>query len=508
MYCDLGDRNVGFNGRIVAFCLLLTLVAAVVRVIGINDSMTIDEVFLMKSLITQNPVRIFFHPSGSAHIGHTLPANISVRLFGASVWAARLPALLFGVFSPLLLYFAVRRTLAGPAAAMAAVVLCFSPVHVWYSQEAKGNVPLVFFTILSWLALTHFSGDAKLRWVLLYIAALVGCGLSHLSGVFVILGQLAATVVYAVIGFRAGMPIRSRIENAGRWFGVHGAALYGVLLTYAPIAFFLAKQKEAVTGDEGSAGILWLLQGLTNLYLFLDGPRWAVFTIGGFAVFGFICLVVRAVGRGLDSRIKGSFLLLLLLPLLFSLAVTQLSGSFSHARYQYFVLPCVCVLVAQGVSTFSQLFASRFGRMAEIVCSGGLLVIYLAAASVPLSSFFRLEKSNYRAIAQWEKAGGLHAPVYILGSSKHSYPALAYTQYANDFFTDSEVDQLPDSCRVLLVVLDPLHAKASYPQLVAVLGDPVATFECLGELDQFRIRKSQIYEVDAEVIKRKIGVQP
>ena len=119
---------------------LLTLLSLGLRGYGLNRSMQIDEVFLFKSMVTQSPVKIFLHPSGSAHLLQTLLANLLVRLLGEHVWVARLPALLFGSLTPALLYLMVRRWFGTCAALCASVFLVFSPLHIWYSQEAKGNV--------------------------------------------------------------------------------------------------------------------------------------------------------------------------------------------------------------------------------------------------------------------------------------------------------------------------------------------------------------------------------
>ncbi|MEX1022152.1 MAG: flippase activity-associated protein Agl23, partial [Dehalococcoidia bacterium] len=93
------------------------------------------------------------------------------RLFGDGEFVARLPHALAGtalVATPLLF----RRHLNGTAVVLAAVFLAVSPSILYYSRFAR-NEPLVgLFTVLMLAAVLYYRRDGRLRWLVMFSAAL------------------------------------------------------------------------------------------------------------------------------------------------------------------------------------------------------------------------------------------------------------------------------------------------------------------------------------------------
>lgn len=94
-----------------------------------------------------------FDPAGTVSTdklpGAFWPQAVSVRLFGAHLWAVVLPQVIEGALTVLVLYHAVRR-LAGPAAGLlAAAVLAIAPATVALN---RGNVPDTLMVLLAVLA--------------------------------------------------------------------------------------------------------------------------------------------------------------------------------------------------------------------------------------------------------------------------------------------------------------------------------------------------------------------
>ncbi len=71
------------------------------------------------------------------------------HLFGESELIVRLPSLVCGLGSVVLTYLIARRFVSGGAAFLAGIVLCFSPAHVWYSQEATPYAMTMFFLLVA-----------------------------------------------------------------------------------------------------------------------------------------------------------------------------------------------------------------------------------------------------------------------------------------------------------------------------------------------------------------------
>ncbi|MBL8753483.1 MAG: glycosyltransferase family 39 protein [Planctomycetes bacterium] len=70
------------------------------------------------------------------------------RVFGDGELALRLPALVAGVAAIPLTHWVGRRLVGPVAAGWATVLLALSPVHVWYSAEARLYTPMVLQTLL------------------------------------------------------------------------------------------------------------------------------------------------------------------------------------------------------------------------------------------------------------------------------------------------------------------------------------------------------------------------
>src|SRR5262249_59034398 len=96
----------------------------------------------------------------------------------------RLPSVLFGIGSLPLCYLLARR-LASPAAAVWAVlVLALSPLHIWYSQEARMYAQLLFLSLLSTLFLCNALERTQPRWWVLYTVTVTAGLFTHIFFVF------------------------------------------------------------------------------------------------------------------------------------------------------------------------------------------------------------------------------------------------------------------------------------------------------------------------------------
>jgi len=90
-------------------------------------------------------------------------------LFGEHELLLRTPSLLFGVFSVLLTYLIGETYGSWKTATFAALLLCLSPVHVWYSQEATPYSMALFFLLVAVYALRRLKVDySHWKWYILY----------------------------------------------------------------------------------------------------------------------------------------------------------------------------------------------------------------------------------------------------------------------------------------------------------------------------------------------------
>ncbi|MCH8146801.1 MAG: glycosyltransferase family 39 protein [Planctomycetes bacterium] len=150
-----------------------------------------------------------YHPGLYAYL-----AGLSTRLLGLSVWAGRLPAVLAGSLTLLLVFFAAIETVGRRGALIALLFLVFSPVHILYSRQAHAGacLPPFFAALTLFLLLRSFRaiecGGARSPFGWIFAAGLAigtstnAYGALRLSGVLFAIA--AAALVTRQVGWRFG----------------------------------------------------------------------------------------------------------------------------------------------------------------------------------------------------------------------------------------------------------------------------------------------------------------
>jgi uncharacterized membrane protein len=195
-----------------------------------------------------------------------------LRVFGDSELSIRVPPLLFGLATIVLTYVLARRWFGPEGALLPAVLLALSPVHVWYSQEARAysfDAFIVLFLIWAYYRLHDADGS---RWaVLLYGAA--AC----------VTGQ-AEFFLLAFPGMLALLCIARRCQYSKQ---VIASAVVSALLLFG-FLLFKASQGTLVTQLQEATGSTYL-RPMTPYELWLllfqwfstGGTLWAVNAYGG-----------------------------------------------------------------------------------------------------------------------------------------------------------------------------------------------------------------------------------
>ncbi|MBK6721062.1 MAG: glycosyltransferase family 39 protein [Sphingomonadales bacterium] len=110
--------------------------AAAVRIVALNAGLWYDEIFTLTQYVRAPLGQLLTDFSSlNNHMFYSLQAKAAVALLGESAWVLRLPAMLFGLAS-LVLVWVIGRGPAGRSAALfAALLLAISYHHVWFSQK-------------------------------------------------------------------------------------------------------------------------------------------------------------------------------------------------------------------------------------------------------------------------------------------------------------------------------------------------------------------------------------
>jgi hypothetical protein len=109
------------------------------------------------------------------HVLHTLLVHFSIRWFGFSEWAARLPALLAGALSIPAGYLVARLLYSRSSALLAATWIAFSPVLVDFSANARGYSLLGLLTLVGLGLANYIRQHPNLfAWLLLSLITALG----------------------------------------------------------------------------------------------------------------------------------------------------------------------------------------------------------------------------------------------------------------------------------------------------------------------------------------------
>lgn len=283
--------------------LLLAAIVALgfgLRCVGLSTSFWIDEVDTLVTIVRQPLATIVTsYGSENQHPLYSVLARIAVVALGETEVALRLPALLFGVLSLWAVARLGRQLLDETTGLLAALLLCVSAHHVWFSQNARGYTGMLLFTVLAsseFLRLVEVpapgapAGGRSVRAAARYALFAALAAYTHLTAVFAFAGHGLVWLLLAWRdrrdrGRRAGAgaaepgsaanPAAALIDctalpaaralPAALWAMVAAAVL--ALLLYAPL---LADLQAAFTARATGAGVK-----VAKVEPWTD-PRWLV----------------------------------------------------------------------------------------------------------------------------------------------------------------------------------------------------------------------------------------
>lgn len=264
---------------------------------------------------------------------------------------------------------------------LSAGFLTFSYHHLWFSQNARGYTGLLFWTIFSSWLLLRALREGKLQLWLLYAIAVALGTYTHITMIFVVIGQF---VVYLITVFR-----RRKESMPGWWIGgVVGFVLAG-LVTFQLYALVLPQ----LLNWRSSTLAPW--HGRVTVVAWTD-PVWMVLELikGMNISFGSIILVIVAIfvfGVGILDflRKEPSVVWLLAIPVIVGLTVIMSIRSTLFPRFVFFTLGFGVLIVIRGTvlsgditGRFLRLdFAKRYS-LGIFLCVG---LISVSAISVPLA---------------------------------------------------------------------------------------------------------------------------
>jgi 4-amino-4-deoxy-L-arabinose transferase-like glycosyltransferase len=184
-------RGRGLAGAPLLALGALTVLALGLRIVGIDQTLYADENFTYRIVIQGSLAGVIsdvYHTSITPPLHYVL-AWLPLRFGGDKPVLIRLPSLILGTaFVPLI--FVLGRRIAGVGTGLlAALVVAISPFAIWYSDEARAYMLMMFLVALSTLAMLKSVNGGGRRWWVVYAVSACAALYSHYTAVFVIVAQ-------------------------------------------------------------------------------------------------------------------------------------------------------------------------------------------------------------------------------------------------------------------------------------------------------------------------------
>jgi 4-amino-4-deoxy-L-arabinose transferase-like glycosyltransferase len=376
-----------------------------------EENFWIDEVMHVES--ASRPIGQIVRGAKPGADGGPLASIVSslLRPAEANESTMRIPAAISGTGTVLVTAVLASRLLPSPVPFVTGLLMAISPLHVWYSQEARWYGPWVLLVTLSYLVLWRGLHDREPGiWGLYMVLAVLSIYTFVLSPLFV----MAHIVTIWWARRAAGLPVR--FLPASRLLRL------AVLAASIPLVIVVVSNLHATTGTPRPAMLAVLpytayafgvgfslgpslayLHHLPSLTRILaDHPEVGVVAV----IFG--VPLVAGLLRVWRDPVAGPVLLpWLFLPPVLVFALGLGTNVTYEVRYALASLPAYVMVLATGIETLTPRLVSALA-----------LATVLGSMGLSLANHYwnpRYDREDVRAAVQAIERGGADVPVVVVG---------------------------------------------------------------------------------------------
>jgi hypothetical protein len=440
----------------------LSLLALGLRLPGLDSDLWVDEVLTLTDFVRPSLGEIVTSfPSQNQHMLYSILARASVLIFGESAWALRLPSVLFGVGSLWALYLLGRRITGRREALLACALMTVSYHHIWFSQNARGYMGLLFFSILvTWLWIEAQSHDDWRWWIGYSITVSLGMWI-HMTMAFVVMTHALLFV------FSFAARLRREGLSAIRWeksFYLRPITAWFLSATitlqlYAlSLPEFLRTGLHEVSLPSEWTNPLWVItESIRSLQIGFSG---AAVLLGGAAMVlaGWLSITRRNLFAGFAIA----------MPALLAAVIMLLLGHNLWPRFFFFSMGFALLIVVEGAMAVARLFFDRRGsrRLPGRVAGPALAGLMILASAATVPRCYALPKQDFSGARDYvEGQRKSREPVIAVGLA-----GLVYGRYfAPDWLiaqTRAEFDAArSDHSDIWLVYTLPIEVRAYRPEI-------------------------------------------
>ncbi|MEP6983990.1 MAG: glycosyltransferase family 39 protein [Chloroflexota bacterium] len=360
--------------------IILLLTASAVRLFDIQtQSIWFDEGWSAYSAI-QPSIQAAIDSDKTNPPLYYVIVNFAARGFGDSEFALRWVSLAFGLLAVALAYQLGKQLFNRRAGFMAALLMAFSPLLWWASQEARMYsllAVLVLLCAIAWHKLIPAKSPAQpWRWWLILWLSELAILYTHNTGPVVVLWLNMITIVaWLTNAILARRTFKFSLRTVSLWFA--GQIVVGLLwLPYFVNRFLrLSDANSAVTSTSPFS-----LDELSRLWQAVWTGTWAMVghepLLMAFSAVAFILTLILIPWRKANARWLVLHVLILTAGLWLALSIL---GNEVHGRYLVMIAPLLLVAIAAGFSKTDLLYSpgSRYPTPSPLL----LVVIFLAIFS-------------------------------------------------------------------------------------------------------------------------------
>ena len=346
----------------------LGLRLAVTRGIWLDEAISIHQAHLSLHDMFRNLYYGDRHPPL-----HHLALWLTVRAFGDSEFAVRIPSLIAGTLVIPALYELGRELYDRRTGLIAAAFAAVSPLLIWYSQEVRMYAFVTLFGLLALLTqLRVLRNGTMLNWAA-YILATAALLWSHYFGLLLIGVQQLIFVGVIVHRQRSGQRIKPLVMG----FAYSTAVL---VMQLVPLVAFAHNQYRSTGAAAGSPSGTY---DPLSFYAVVSNMAWALWGYQPNATTALLAamwpllllLSLLLLGRG-GSRQTLILAAAALAPVVLLLGVSVFDRELFEVRYFLLVVPLLLLLVARLVTGWI-----RSPRARLLVAGGVVLTLLLGLAN-------------------------------------------------------------------------------------------------------------------------------
>jgi uncharacterized membrane protein (UPF0136 family) len=330
-----------------------------------------------------------------------------VKFFGTSELSSRFLSLVFGVLSVWIMYLLSRKLFSEKAALIAAALMAFSPIMIYYSQEARNYSLFVLLALLSFYFFINYIYKKNYKNQAAYCFFSLLLIYTHIFSFLIIFAQN----IYILYRYKF------KIKKLLNWFAGQLILLL-LFMPWLPILFRQAHNKMYSWLPKPDLGML----AKTVIDFFGNRLNLSIFLIL------IIVIILTKKYKQLDKNKIFFLSSWIILPFLIVLCYSIIFPSLYHTRYMLFVLPAILIIFS--------LLIERISRKNKFFAYALLFIVIISSFVSIVNQVNNTDKDNWRVVSDFIEKNAKGNDVVFIDPFYNQYPFTYY--YDKQCFSESD----------------------------------------------------------------------